>query len=433
MFTVLRKVNGNRTPTEHKTVTLGGPESDVFKDAVRLIESTDSIDYLSPNVVRSLGEPTPPIKHDDAWAASAISEVKKLYTLQVSGKDYDFIERVQLLQKLFGTEKTMELCEDRLFRESLEQKLVVMVDHVMPKYMGDIAGGCVVIGLKNTESNSTVEDVMFGCPGNQYFGTELVQDVVCCTRHIELVCRKPKLFFVDELPDTMTRDDFEQLYVFISGCNTLNYRLNRHDTQELLRLMEEMPNVSPMLANIEFLTDFSNGVHVAYAKDVKAGKVDFRQKGLWFIIGVQDYVEDIHAVSKAPLEHGEGFRYYVNTKDQDALSFCIMGRSGLTPSPFKPVSIDYSEEVCEVSSVEVFMIPTDDPEEPLKEQILVARRRGKRPLSEAIGVLTYQAEEVFKDENGDDMTCDGACYEFFYQGDQVYVTNSVGKTVDSIR
>lgn len=87
-------------------------------------------------------------------------------------------------------------------------------------------------------------------------------------------------------------------------------------------------------------------------------------------------------------------------------------------------------EPTEVSSVELQYVYHDGESMP-KEMVLKSARRGNRSLDMVIGVLSYDATEHNDDGLLPDTT--RAVYEFFYQGDEVYITNRFGKTVDSIR
>lgn len=66
------------------------------------------------------------------------------------------------------------------------------------------------------------------------------------------------------------------------------------------------------------------------------------------------------------------------------------------------------------------------------QSILLGSRQGTHSLEEAIGVLAYELENRRSEENPD-VYVHAARYEFFYPGDQVYITNRYGKTVDSLR
>ncbi|QVW55666.1 hypothetical protein pEaSNUABM9_00070 [Erwinia phage pEa_SNUABM_9] len=87
-------------------------------------------------------------------------------------------------------------------------------------------------------------------------------------------------------------------------------------------------------------------------------------------------------------------------------------------------------EPTEVSSVELQYVYHDSEALP-QEVVLKASRRGNRSTDLIIGVLSYDASDINPDGLLPDTT--RAVYEFIYQGDEVYITNRHGKTVDSIR
>ncbi|MGL5397225.1 MAG: hypothetical protein ACRDBQ_18410 [Shewanella sp.] len=436
MFTVLRKVNGNRTPTEHKTVTLGGPESDVFKDAIALIESQDSIDYLSPATFRTLEPKAPAFVADCAKVMELITPICERQQCD-EFPPLEFFDKIKILQEIFGVQKVMELCDSATFRLSLDQGLYAAVHGVSPV----LSGGGVVIVLTNNPDDDSVETLLRNSVADQFYDTEEIAKIdlsgAGTYTNAALVLRSPKKKYFVECPDepTFNFKELENICQQITNLCLANgsYRLSYPSAHQLMKFFSEDSKLSAMLANQTILSDIGYGINVCRAKDVAAGKVNFSERGLWIVLGVKDHIPDLDSIPKGELEHGDGFCYYLNTKDSQSLSVAILGKHGLVADPYKRVSIDSSEEITEVSSVETYFIPTGEPDIDMHEQILVARRRGSRALSDAIGVLSYQAEEIFKDENGDEMKCDGACYEFFYPGDQVYVTNSVGKTVDSIR
>ncbi|ANZ48581.1 hypothetical protein BIZ83_gp272 [Erwinia phage vB_EamM_ChrisDB] len=72
------------------------------------------------------------------------------------------------------------------------------------------------------------------------------------------------------------------------------------------------------------------------------------------------------------------------------------------------------------------------PEEQPQQAVLLGSRPGTRSLDEAIGVLSYSLEDR-RDQEKPETYVQACRYEFFYPGDQVYVTNRYGKTVDSLR
>ncbi|ANZ48308.1 hypothetical protein BIZ78_gp267 [Erwinia phage vB_EamM_Caitlin] len=72
------------------------------------------------------------------------------------------------------------------------------------------------------------------------------------------------------------------------------------------------------------------------------------------------------------------------------------------------------------------------PEQQPQQAVLLGSRQGTRSLDEAIGVLSYELEPRRSEENPE-VYVQASRYEFFYPGDQVYVTNRYGKTVDSLR
>ncbi|QVW55200.1 hypothetical protein pEaSNUABM29_00156 [Erwinia phage pEa_SNUABM_29] len=85
----------------------------------------------------------------------------------------------------------------------------------------------------------------------------------------------------------------------------------------------------------------------------------------------------------------------------------------------------------QISCVEITVHDNGDGHLP-KESIAVANVKGINPLDDAIGVLTYALPE-FRDEEDPGYRANTVRYEFFYPGDQVFVTNSHGRTVDTLR
>lgn len=85
----------------------------------------------------------------------------------------------------------------------------------------------------------------------------------------------------------------------------------------------------------------------------------------------------------------------------------------------------------QVSCVEITIHDNGDGHLP-KESIALANVDGTHALHEAIGVLTYALPE-FRDEEDPGYRANTVRYEFFYPGDQVFVTNSHGRTIDTLR
>lgn len=88
-------------------------------------------------------------------------------------------------------------------------------------------------------------------------------------------------------------------------------------------------------------------------------------------------------------------------------------------------------EPTEVSSVELQHVYHDDTGMP-REHVLKTNRRGNRSIELVIGVLAYGHTPDVDTVTGQALVTN-LTYEFIYQGDEVYITNRHGKTVDSIR
>lgn len=112
----------------------------------------------------------------------------------------------------------------------------------------------------------------------------------------------------------------------------------------------------------------------------------------------------------------------------DDIRIAVYNRNGLWAGMNSDVL--ESSEPTEVSSVELLHY-FDPVEETVKEQVLKFDRPGSRRLEDIIGVLSYGVGE--DGPVGEQPAPYRAVYEFIYKGDEVYITNRHGKTVDSIR
>lgn len=98
------------------------------------------------------------------------------------------------------------------------------------------------------------------------------------------------------------------------------------------------------------------------------------------------------------------------------------------------VDVETAHGFCrEFTAVDLeFHFDDSKPDQQPRQAILLGSRQGTRSLDEAIGVLAYELESRRNEENPDEVI-NASRYEFFYPGDQVYITNRYGKTVDSLR
>lgn len=111
----------------------------------------------------------------------------------------------------------------------------------------------------------------------------------------------------------------------------------------------------------------------------------------------------------------------------------IIGMQGKMHSP-EGVDAETANAFCqEFTAVDLeFHYDDSKPEEQPQQAVLLGSRPGSRSLDEAIGVLSYELEDR-RDQDNPERYVQACRYEFFYPGDQVYVTNRYGKTVDSLR
>ncbi len=98
------------------------------------------------------------------------------------------------------------------------------------------------------------------------------------------------------------------------------------------------------------------------------------------------------------------------------------------------VDVETAHDFCrEFTAVDLeFHYDDSKPEQQPQQAVLLGSRLGTRALADAIGVLAYELEPRRSEENPE-VYVQASRYEFFYAGDQVYVTNRYGKTVDSLR
>lgn len=157
----------------------------------------------------------------------------------------------------------------------------------------------------------------------------------------------------------------------------------------------------------------------AYAKDTKQTVVWRFPKELPVDIQFQDI----------PRQSPETLHTTLDFIDADTHVFAVYNSDGLWKN-FNSAELS-GGETTEVSSVELQHVYHDDTGMP-QEHVLKTNRRGNRSIELVIGVLAYGHTPDVDAVTGQ-APVTNLTYEFIYQGDEVYITNRHGKTVDSIR
>lgn len=191
------------------------------------------------------------------------------------------------------------------------------------------------------------------------------------------------------------------------------------DNQELVQLISEL---APGM--FDWTTarygDFDQ-IHKAY--------LDGSDRTLIWLLPKQSPVDDLLRFDHIPRQDPETRHTLLDFIEAEDLKFVVFNSKGLW-NGYNSAELS-GGEATEVSSVELQHVYHDDTGMP-QEHVLKANRRGNRPIELVIGVLAYghtpDVDMVTGQAPVTNMT-----YEFIYQGDEVYITNRHGKTVDSIR
>ena len=142
-----------------------------------------------------------------------------------------------------------------------------------------------------------------------------------------------------------------------------------------------------------------------------------------------DVFKEAMKLAKESLENQSDMLMDMNLADARE----IIGVQEKLNSP-EGVNLETASAYCrEFTAVDLeFHYDDSKPEEQPKQAVLLGSRQGTRSLDEAIGVLAYELDN-HRDEENPECHVQASRYEFFYPGDQVYVTNRYGKTVDTLR
>ncbi|QVW55886.1 hypothetical protein pEaSNUABM10_00023 [Erwinia phage pEa_SNUABM_10] len=190
------------------------------------------------------------------------------------------------------------------------------------------------------------------------------------------------------------------------------------DPQELIDLVSELSPGMFDKANARFASHFGQ-VEDAFLRDTGQTIIWLIPKGT----PIDSQFKDI------PRQSVETLHTTLDFIEADEMKFAVFNSKALWDG-YNSAEL-FGGVATEISSVELQHIYHDDMAMP-QEAVLKASRRGDRTMEQVIGVLAYGNSEE-PDPTTGNVPVTVMTYEFIYQGDEVYVTNRHGKTVDSIR
>ncbi len=196
------------------------------------------------------------------------------------------------------------------------------------------------------------------------------------------------------------------------------YSATDSDNQELVSLVSELAPGMFDKANARFASDFGQ-LEEAFLTDTGQTIIWKCPNELPIDIQFQDI----------PRQSVETLHTTLDFIEADELKFAVFNSKALWDG-YNSAEL-FGGEATEISSVELQHVYFDDTAMP-QEAVLKANRRGTRTMEQVIGVLAYGSSEQ-PDPTTGNVPVTVMTYEFIYQGDEVYITNRHGKTVDSIR